>query len=371
MLMATVAFQVATASPATANATDPAAPEMQTTVDADGTIHTPPLSIPPSEYWSDTFRSTYAAMAARMVNIRDYKQPEPTAPKSDWDAFDDRCRQGSAPMLAWQKQNYPVEIRETFFAGVHAAILKPKGGVSPANKNRVLIELHGGSCGGLDGLTEGIPVAHFGKITVVVVDYRAAPRYAYPASIEDVGAVYLALLKTHRPKQIAIFGTSGGGMLTAQTLAWLQRKGAPVPGAAGIFWSGLTDHPYPFGKFGDSILWELGGIARADHSNYRRLITQLSGYMSAVKPDDPVGYPGSSEATLARFPPTLLLTGTRAVDMSAVVTSHAKLVRLGVDASLYVMEGGWHAASYGTRGSPEEVDVNTYIGRWFDRHLAR
>ena len=156
MLMATVAFQVATASPATANATDPAAPEMQTTVDADGTIHTPPLSIPPSEYWSDTFRSTYAAMAARMVNIRDYKQPEPTAPKSDWDAFDDRCRQGSAPMLAWQKQNYPVEIRETFLAGVHAAILKPKGGVSPANKNRVLIELHGGSCGGLDGLTEGI-----------------------------------------------------------------------------------------------------------------------------------------------------------------------------------------------------------------------
>jgi monoterpene epsilon-lactone hydrolase len=74
---------------------------------------------------------------------------------------------------------------------------------------------------------------------------------------------------------------------------------------------------------------------------------------------------------LRKFPPTLLLTGTRALDMSAAVVSHRRLVRLGVDASLYVMEGGWHAASYGTRGSPEEIDVNTYIGHWFDRNLAR
>jgi acetyl esterase/lipase len=93
--------------------------------------------------------------------------------------------------------------------------------------------------------------------------------------------------------------------------------------------------------------------------------------MDGVAANDPVGYPGSSDPTLAKFPPTLFVTGTRALDMSAAITSHARLLKLGVDSSLYVMEGGWHAASYGTRGSPEEVDVNTYIGRWFDQHLSK
>jgi acetyl esterase/lipase len=79
----------------------------------------------------------------------------------------------------------------------------------------------------------------------------------------------------------------------------------------------------------------------------------------------------ASATVLSRFPSTLFVTGGRALDMSAAVTSHARLLKLGVDSYLYVMEGAWHAASYGTRGSPEERDVNTYIGRWFGQHLAR
>ena len=316
----------------------------------------PALSLPPSEFWSEPFRAAFAAMAQRIAGSRSYRQPEPSAPRAEWDAYDAACARGQAGTLAWQRANYPVDVVETAFSGVRAAVVTPKAGVSAANQRRILIELHGGSCGGFDGLTEAIPVAHFGKIKVVVVDYRPAPRFKYPASIEDVVAVYQALLKDHRPEAIGIFGTSGGGMLASQTLAALQKKGSPRPGAAGIFWAGITDHPYPFGKFGDSIFWELGGVPRADHTQYRALIKRLAGYMDAV---------------LAKFPPTLVLTGIRAVDMSAAVVTHRRLAALGVDASLYVMEGGWHAASYGTRGSPEEVDVNTYIGRWFGEQLSR
>lgn len=342
-----------------------------TRVGADGTVTVPSLSIPPSDYWSPEFRATYARMAAIIVANRDYRQPAPTAPQSEWQQFDAACVQHSAGMLAWQRQNYPVDVAETTLGGVHVAVVTPKEGIAPANRRRVLIELHGGSCGGLDGLTEAIPVAHFGKIKVVTVDYRAAPRNRYPASIEDVVAVYEALLKQHEPGSIGIFGTSGGGMLATQTLSWLQSKGRPRPGAAGVFWSGITASPYPFGKFGDSLLWELGGVPRGDHTIYNRLIQQLSGYMDAVAPNDPVGYPGSSDEALKKFPPTLFVTGSRALDMSAAITSHARLLKLGVDSSLYVMEGGWHAASYGSGGSPEEVDVNTYIGRWFGQHLSK
>jgi epsilon-lactone hydrolase len=358
-----------TGAEAPANATQSATDS--TTVSAEGAVTVPSLTIPPSDYWSPEFKATYAKVAASVVAHRDYRQPVPTAPQSEWQKFDAACAQYSAATLAWQRQNYPVEVVETHLGGVHVAVVTPKAGVSTANHQRVLIELHGGSCGGLDGLTEAIPVAHFGKIKVVTVDYRAAPRNQYPASIEDVVAVYEDLLKQYKPGSIGLFGTSGGGMLATQTLSWLQSKDRPRPGAVGVFWSGITNSPYPFGKFGDSLLWELGGVPRGDHTVYNRLITQLSGYMDGVAANDPVGYPGSSEGVMAKFPPTLFVTGTRALDMSAAITSHARLLKLGIDSSLYVMEGGWHAASYGSRGSPEEVDVNTYIGRWFDAHLAR
>lgn len=370
-LVASVAWLLLTGPAAADPPASPSPLAAETTADPDGTLHVPALSLPPSEFWSDGFRAAFAAMATRIAGARNFRQPEPTAPKAEWDAYDRACERSQASTLAWQRANYPVDVVETTFGGVRAAVVTPKDGVSAANRRRVLIELHGGSCGGLDGLTEAIPVAHFGKFKVVVIDYRPAPRFKYPASIEDVVAVYKALLKDHRSEAIGIFGTSGGGMLASQVLPALQEENAPRPGAVGIFWAGITDHPYPFGKFGDSLLWELGGVPRADHTPYMALIKQLSGYMAEVPADDPVGYPGSSDAVLAKFPPTLVVTGTRAVDMSAAVVSHRRLVRVGVDASLYVMEGGWHAASYGTRGSPEEVDVNTYIGRWFDRHLAR
>lgn len=354
-----------------AHGASPEETNIDTKADPDGTLHVPALTLPPSEYWSEPFRASFATMATYLTANRSYKQPVANAPKADWDAFDVGCERAHADTISWEKAHYPVDVVETSYGGVRTAMVTPKGGSSTANQNRVLIELRGGSCGGLVGLAEGIPVSHFGKIKVVVVDYRPAPRYTYPASIDDVVTVYEALLKQHKPKTIGLFGTSGGGMLTTQVLSALQRKGTPQPGAAGIFWAGITDYPYPFGKFGDSVLWELGGVPRADHTSYKALITQLSAYMSDVPANDPVGYPGSSDEVLRKFPPTLLLTGTRALDMSAAVVSHRRLVRLGVDASLYVMEGGWHAASYGTRGSPEEIDVNTYIGRWFDRNLAR
>jgi monoterpene epsilon-lactone hydrolase len=348
-----------------------AAEPLQTRADPDGTLHTPPLTLPPSEYWSQEFRAAFRAMAARIAAAPSYAQPPPTAPKAEWDAYDAACERRQADTLAWQRANYPVDVVETRIGGVRTAVVTSKAGTAAENQGRALIQLRGGSCGGLDGLTEAIPIAHFGRIKVVVVDYRAAPRFKYPASIEDVVAVYEALLKDHRPGAVGVFGTSGGGMLTSQVLSALQAKGTPRPGAAGIFWAGVTDHPYPFGKFGDSLMWELGGVPRADHAQYLALIRQLAGYMAEVRAGDPVGYPGSSDAVLAKFPPTLVLTGTRAVDLSAAVETHRRLVRQGVNAGLYVMEGGWHAASYGTRGSPEEVDVNTYIGRWFGQHLAR
>ncbi len=45
---------------------------------------------------------------------------------------------------------------------------------------------------------------------------------AYPVDVvEDVAAVYKALLQTYQPNHIGIYGGSAGGALSAQTAAWL------------------------------------------------------------------------------------------------------------------------------------------------------
>ncbi len=342
-------------------------------VDPSGAVHVPALTLPASEYWSPEFTAAYAQGARAVTSVPNpYKLPAANAPKSDWDQFDVGCEHRAAAGLGWELEHYAGEVHESRIAGVRVAVVTPKNGIPSQNTRRVLIQLRGGACSGLsEGELEALPLAALGGLKVIVVDYRPAPRNPFPSSIEDVVAVYRELIKTTSPNRIGLFGTSGGGMLTAETLAWCQVNGLQQPGAVGIFWAGIPASPYPFGKFGDSLLWELGGVPRPDHGNYRALIASLAEYMRGVDSNDVRAYPGSSDAVLAKFPPTLFVTGGRALDMSAAVTSHARLLKLGVDSQLYLMEGGWHASSFGTRGSPEEHDVNEYIARWFERHLAR
>ncbi len=348
-------------------------------VDADGTVHVTALTLPPSEYWSPQFKAAYARVAATAVAhahsaaaTSAYSQPTADAPKEQWEAYDRNCARQVADTLAWERQHYPVETTDTEIGGVKVSLVTPKAGVAPENQQRVLIQLHGDSCGGLSlGQLEAIPIAFFGRIKIVVVDFRPAPRYRFPASLEDLASVYSGLLEQYEPLRVGVFGTSGGGILTAQFMAWCQVNKLPRPGAIGIFWSGIPAAPYPFGKFGDALLWELGGVPRSDHTTYNAMIAKIADYISNAAPSDPRAYPLASDTVLANFPSTLFVTGGRALDSSAAVTSHARLLKLGVDSYLYFMEGAWHAASYGTRGSPEERDVNTYIGRWFGQHLAR
>ena len=54
---------------------------------------------------------------------------------------------------------------------------------------------------------------------------------------------------------------------------------------------------------------------------------------------DPALDPLASKAMLAKFPPTLLMTGTRAGDMSRLIYSHRALVKAGVDARMVLWDG--------------------------------
>jgi monoterpene epsilon-lactone hydrolase len=100
-----------------------------------------------------------------------------------------------------------------------------------SNRACVLINLHGGGFNSDSGsLIEGVPIANLAKKKVVSVYRRLTPGSPFPATVEDVVAVYQELWKDHKPQNIGISGTSAGGILTAEVAVKLKQSGLPLWG---------------------------------------------------------------------------------------------------------------------------------------------
>src|SRR5882672_2041581 len=261
------------------------------------------------------------------------------------------------------KKHYPVNIEETTTAGVRTDIITPLE-MPAANRTRVLINLHGGGFNSDSGsLIEGDPIANLAKIKVVSVYYRLAPENPFPAAVDDVVAVYKELLKTYKPGNIGIFGTSAGAILTCEVAVKLKQLGVPLPAALGVF-SGLGD----FSRVSDS----------------RQLFT-LNGFPGDLKPGDPnhpesdayVGKTDPRDPVLSPFfadwkgmPPALLVTSTRDILLSGTTMLHRKILAAGDDAELVVFEALPHAFWYHFQ-LPETTECLGIMANYFDRKLGR
>jgi epsilon-lactone hydrolase len=252
---------------------------------------------------------------------------------------------------------------------VQTDVVTPRVGVAQHNRNRVLINLHGGGMivgGRYGGQLESIPISSIMGIRVVSVDYRMAPEHRYPAAEEDVIAVYRELLRSYRAENIGIYGCSSGAVLTGTTVALLMSAGEPRPGAIGMFGSG----PFSGERFGDANYVFAGG--RATISPQRG--TDEGGYTASINVDDREHYPVMRSDIQRQFPPSLLMSGTRDVGLSSVLFAHALLVDQGVDAELHVWEGAPHCAfaqPFVDPSVPETQQAWRVMANFFDSHLGR
>lgn len=333
-------------------------------IDDDGTVHVPAEVVPMSNLLSPE------AKAYVTQHLKDMQNPEIVKQDNGVPRF-------MKGYLARQKVLYPVDREDTRVAGVHAYVYTPKDGISAANRNRVLINLHGGGFSGCwPGCAEleSIPVASLGKIRVISLDYREGPEHKFPAASEDVAAVYKLLLKDHAPQNIGIYGCSAGGMLTAMSVAWFAKHNLPEPGAIGIFCASAGS-PGKTG-FGGDATYTAGPLGEArvpppPHPNAQpNRGPQGLGYLAGTDPKDPLVAPINSPPMLAKFPPTLIITGTRGFEMSGAVYTHTQLVKQGVDAELHVWEGLFHGFFYNP-DVPESRDCYDVIVKFFDRQLGK
>lgn len=336
----------------------------QITVDRNGTVHVPAYALPLSIYMSDKAKQAY---------IKARTSPEVTFPNNVVEQRELLDNLHYEPLIAKAKATYPVTIIDTRIAGVHVNIVEPAAGVDPSKRERVLISLHGGSMmfGEMyGGVLESIPFAVVDKIKVVAVDYREAPEHQFPAASEDVAAVYTELLKEYKPENIGIYGCSAGAALTAMSLAWFQQKGLPTPGAAGLFCEGADYNVAGDSIFTDAPLIEFLGARASAPPPDAQTAKEYDDYLGETSPQSPLVSPGNYPNILSKFPPTLLITGSRDVALSSTIHTHAELVNVGVDAELHVWDGMWHSF-FSDVDLPESKEVYRVTANFFDAHLGR
>lgn len=323
----------------------------------DGTVHVPAFDLPPSDLLSPEALAAQKARAKMPIMDR-----MAGASIADLRAMTER---GLAPRVAEMRARYAVDIVEQQIGGVRTRIITPTAG--EADTSRVLINLHGGGfmmCAEGCAMVESIPIAAVGRYKVVTVDYRQGPENVFPAASQDVASVYQQLLKNYRPENIGIYGCSAGGSLTAQSVAWFADKSIPMPGAVGIFGAGGVR----FGA-GDSA-YVTGYIDASFPPPGPDGSTIPLPYFKGVGMNDRLVSPAAHLDIAAKFPPTLIITGTRAMDMSPAIYTNNQLLKAGVRSTLIVGEGMGHCYIY-QASLPEARDAYDQIVRFFNENLGR
>ena len=254
---------------------------------------------------------------------------------------------------------YKVIISPETIGGVYTEVFTPEEGISPQNQQRVLINFHGGSFTSGSRTAshqESIPIAAVGNIKVVSVDYRMGPENRFPAASDDALAVYRELLKDYKPECIGVYGCSAGAMLSAQLIARLLQEKLPLPAA--ISMSCWSAHDID-GDSNHTVAAQMG---------MPPYVLSNMAYFEGVDKNDPLVIPGSSDAVLAEFPPSLLMTASRDFLMSTVIHTHSKLVNLGVEAQLHVWDGLDHAFVLNPDFTESRESYELMV-KFFDCHL--
>jgi acetyl esterase/lipase len=332
-------------------------------IDSDGVINFPKFYLPISMYMSDEARASFinthlSPMPLDLTNNTTFRS---TTDKFFWQ-----------PLLEKARQRYSVDTESRDICGVPVSIVTPKEYSEDRHDHCVLINLHGGSfeigSGGLGGLVESVPIAAVTRLKVISIDYRQSPEYRFPSACEDVAKVYTELLRSYQAKNIAIYGCSAGAILTSQAMAWFLKEGLPLPGAIGLFCAGADPRYAGDSRYITSFeCTDTPPIRSGD--NPPGLLPGYERYLEYADLGNPLVAPVWSPDTLSKFPPTLLISGTRAYDLSSAAYTHTQLVGLGVEAAIYVWDGMWHGFHYDV-DLPESRQAFDIIAAFMRKQLA-
>jgi acetyl esterase/lipase len=231
-----------------------------------------------------------------------------------------------------QRLSRRVRTERVVAAGVPAIWFVPEGA-----SDRVLLYLHGGGFVMCSPWTHGpmaAAIARKAGARALLPDYRLAPEHPFPAALDDCVAVYRWLLaKGVKSEAIVIGGDSAGGNLTLATLLSIRDADLPMPAGA-ICLSPATD-------------LTASGESFRTHAKDEVLLTvpfcQEVGPLYVGQHDPAAPLLSPLFADLSGLPPMLIHVGTRELLLDDSVRLAERAKGAGVEVSLKIWEGLWHA----------------------------
>ena len=251
----------------------------------------------------------------------------------------------------------PIECTPVVANHIPAEWITPQG----ISTERVILYIHGGSwnSGSINShrpLAANIAIAC--KTRALIIDYRLAPEFPYPAASEDAMAAYEWMLANGiSPQQIAVMGDSAGGTLTLGLLIQLRDQGKPLPALAACL-SPATD----FTMSGESwtrnrtkdIMLNLKNISKAGEI-----------YLKGADLRSPLISP--LYADLHGLPPLLIQVGSNELLLSDARLFTKKAREAGMQVSLEVWNGMQHVWQYTASFLPEArlaiLNIGEFAGR--------
>lgn len=234
-------------------------------------------------------------------------------------------------------------------------VYRPTDATSPLP---TVLYIHGGAFQALSKDTHwmmGLGFARRGYL-VVSINYRLAPRYKFPAAVQDVAQAYLWLLAHAAeyggdPRRVVVAGESAGANLAA-ALAVMASFDRPEPWAADVFGAGIAPV---------ACLPACGLLQVSDTERFTRR-RPLRRYVAAqiescehaylhgarlgpggVDLADPLVVLESDAAAVRPIPPFFALVGTKDPLLDDTRRLETALRRRGVDVEARYYPGGAHA----------------------------
>jgi epsilon-lactone hydrolase len=201
-----------------------------------------------------------------------------------------------------------------------------------------IVYLHGG--GYVLGSPEvAVPITArlAGELDVVSVDYRLAPEHPYPAGLEDALAVYRAVREERPELPVAVAGESAGAGLAVALAVRLLAAGEPRPDALALFSPHLDHGPRPKRR----------RRAAGEDVDASAAEWLAAAYCGTTDRRDPGVSP--LRAHLGGLPPVLVQVGGAESLLEQSIRFARRARQAGVDVTLDVWDGLWHAWHYHRR----------------------
>lgn len=299
------------------------------------------------------------------------KYPAMPQNAAEWDTLNTGLDKYFQKLLPEWRERFGVTVVSQVIAGVHCYLITPKN-IKEENRDRLLVGFHGGGFvggAGDSGTGEAIQTAGLTGFKVLAVDYRLAPKYPFPAAMDDAIAVWAEIAQLQNPSNIGIFGSSAGGGMALSLVQRAKKEGLPMP-AAVMVGTPLSD----MSKTGDSYFTN-AGVDNTIASYELSVEATAKSYAKGMDLKDPLLSPVYGDFT--DFPPTFLVTGTRDLFLSNTVRVHRKLRQAGIEAQLEVYEGQSHDQFLLAPGpmhapdAPEVMELYADVTKFFGTHLGR